>query len=201
MTADERDYLKKFGYLHPEEYFDIHGYKKKPEIFPGEWITAINNAKKFEDIWWTIEDFDYRGNWQRAVNAKSETITKVGMFKDAFRNDRVLIPATALFEWHLPDGAKRKDRYEIGFDEPIFCFAGVARNCEIKGETKRSGVIITTSPNQTFSWIHNAKQRQAVVVRDHDYDAWLDMETPFNELQRIMQPLPDDETHFKLAEM
>jgi putative SOS response-associated peptidase YedK len=42
------------------------------------------------------------------INAKSETLTFVQMFKDAFRNGRVLIPATGFYEWKdLPIRAKK----------------------------------------------------------------------------------------------
>jgi putative SOS response-associated peptidase YedK len=58
-------------------------------------------------------------------------------------------------------------------------------------------VIITTHPNEKFKFIHNAKQRQAVVIREKAYDKWLDPDTPIAELQRMMQPLPDKETHYQ----
>lgn len=196
MTADERALFEKFPYLHQDEYFDIHGYKKQPEIFPGTEILAINNEHKAEDLWWTIEDKDARGVWRRTINAKAENVMLAKMFKDAFLHDRVLVPATGLFEWHtLPDKSKKK--YEIWFDEPVFAFAGLARECEIKGEPKRCGVILTTRANPVFEKIHNLKQRQAVVIRTSDHDKWLDPDTPISELQLLMEPLSSQETHFK----
>jgi putative SOS response-associated peptidase YedK len=64
------------------------------------------------------------------------------MFAEAFRNDRVLIPATGFFEWD-----RGKCRHLFTFDEPLFAFGGLARDCEIKGETRRCGVIMTTDAN------------------------------------------------------
>ena len=134
-----------------------------------------------------------------AINAKAETIQKVGMFREAFKSDRVLIPATALYEWQeQPDKSKKK--FEIWFDEAVFAFAGVARDCEIKGETKRCAVIITTSPNDVFREIHNTKMRQAVVIRGEDHERWLDPKPPVDELKRMMQPLPSEMTPAKPAE-
>ncbi len=196
QTAEEKEYLKQFGYLGAEEYFDIHGYRKKPEIFPGEWITTINNARKHEDIWWTIEDFDYNGIWRKAINARAENVVFADMFKGAFRNDRVLIPATALFEWQTQPN-KTKKRFEISFGESIFAFGGLARVCQIKVEQRRCGVIITTRPNDIFAEIHNVKQRQAVVIHQYDYDKWLDPETTFDELQALMEPVSNEETYAK----
>lgn len=188
------------GYLGGDEYFDIHGYKKKPEIFPGEWITGINNKMRHEALWWTIEDFDYRGTWQRAINARAETIQKVQMFREAFATDRVLIPASALFEWHT-NADKTKTKYEISFNEPLFAFAGIARDCEIKGEVKRCTVIITTRPNDIFAEIHNSKQRQAVVIRESDYDRWLDRQAKPDHLKELFSPMPNEETHARIAEL
>ena len=199
MTADQLELFDKFSYLEQDEYFDIHGYKKRPEIFPGTSILGINNQHKAEDLWWTIEDKDNNGIWRRAVNAKAENVLWAGMFKDAFKNDRVLIPATALFEWQdQPDKSKKK--FEIWFDEPVFAFGGIARDCQIKGETKRCAVIMTTKPNDIFAEIHNSKQRQAVVIHEYDYEKWLSPVTHYDDLKPMLAPLPAEETHFKPCE-
>lgn len=184
-----KDAIKHFDLVDGIDYFDIHGYKVSPEVFPGEWIFAINNAKRPEDIWWTIEDRDAGGTPRRTINAKSETITKVQMFKDAFRNDRVLIPATGFFEW-----ATDRQKYLFTFDEPVFAFGGVARDCEIKGEIRRCGVILTTEANDVVRPIH-VKNRMPVVIHKYDYAKWLDPETGLDDLRRMMMPLPSAETH------
>ncbi len=196
MTAEQQELFDQMPYLEQDEYFDIHGYKKQPEIFPGTEILAVNNKHKAEAVWWTIEDFDYKGVWRRAINAKSENVRFANMFKEAFFTDRILIPATGIFEWQdQPDKTKKK--FEIWFDEPVFALGGLARECEIKGGSKRCGVILTTRANEVFAEIHNSKQRQAVVVRRPDYEKWLDPSTPFQELERIMEPVDNEETHFK----
>ncbi len=200
MTAEQLELFDIMPYLEQDEYFDIHGYKKKPEVFPGTEIMAVNNRHKAEDLWWTIEGPDYRGVWRKAINAKAENVLFTDMFKQAFLTDRVLIPATGLFEWQtLPDKSKKK--FEIYFDEPVFAFGGLARDCEIKGEIKRCGVIMTTKPNNIFAEIHNIKKRQAIVIHKYDYEKWLDPDTPMSELKKMMLPLTDDETRFRPVEI
>ncbi len=195
MTAEQRELFDQMPFLEQDEYFDIHGWKKRPEIFPGTPILAVNNRHKAEDIWWRIEDFDYKGVWRKAINAKAENLRFADMFKKVFKTDRILVPATAIFEWQeQPDKTKKK--FEIWFDEPVFAFGGIARDCQIKGETKRCGVIITTKPNDIFAEIHNVKKRQAVVIHKYDYDKWLDPETSYEELQPMLEPLTNEETHF-----
>lgn len=193
LKALKEDLIKHFNLVDGLDYFDIHGYKMRDEVFPGEWITAINNEKQPEDIWWTIEDKDNAGVERRAINAKAETVTKVHMFADAFKKDRVLIPATGFFEWDAG-----KCRHVFTFDEPLFAFAGIARDCEIKGETRRCGVIMTTEANDVVRPIHT-KARMPVVIHKYDYSKWLNPETGSIELYRLMKPVANDETHVEEA--
>ena len=194
LKALKADIIKHFNLIDGLEYFDIHGYKVRNEIFPGEWITAINNENRPEDIWWTIDDKDNSGRPRRAINAKAETVTKVHMFADAFKKDRVLIPATGFYEWN-----SAKCRHVFTFDEPLFAFGGIARDCLIKGETKRCGVIMTTEANSVVSPIH-AAGRMPVVIHRYDYGAWLDPSTSFPDLRRLMQPVVSEETHVEEAD-
>lgn len=193
MDADRAAFRKKFPLL-PDDAFDEYDYRPRPEIFPGTSILSINNQWLPQDIWWTIAE-TYGDKTIPTINAKAETIHEKRMFRKAFDTDRVLIPATSLFEWQTqPD--KSKEKFRIWFNEEIFAFAGIARDCEIKGERRRCGAIITTEPNDIFRMIHNTKERQAVVIRERDYSDWLDPETPLDHLQQLMLPLPDSETHY-----
>jgi len=189
LKALRDDVIKHFNLVDGLDYFDIHGYKLREEVFPGEWITAINNANRPEDIWWTIEDKDNSGIPRRAINAKAETVTKVDMFAEAFRTDRVLIPATAFFEW---DGGKC--RHLFTFEEPLFAFGGIARECEIKGEQRRCGAIITTDANDVVRPIHT-RSRMPVVIHKYDYAGWLNRDTSLADLRRMVAPLANEETH------
>ena len=196
LKALSAEIIQHFELVDGLEYFDEHGYSFDREVFPGEPILAINKYHVPEDLWWTIRDRTFEGKITNAINARSETVAKVAMFRDAFKNDRVLIPATAIYEWqHRAGGVKA--RYEISFDTPLFALAGIARDCEIKDKTRRATAILTTTPNDIFRDIHNTKQRQAVVIREKDYERWLDPKTPLEELKPLMQPLPNEVTHAK----
>ena len=186
------DVIKHFRIVDGLDYFDIHGSPSR-EIFPGEYILAVNHERRPEGIWWTIEDEDNSGTPRRAINAKSETVTKVRMFRDAFERGRVLIPATGFYEWSAD-----RQRYVFTFDERLFALGGIARDCEIKGDVRRCGVILTTDANEVVRPIH-AKGRMPVVIHSADYDKWLDPDTGFEELRRLMQPLPAAETHAEKA--
>lgn len=186
QNAAHADVVKHFQLI--DAGFEI---KPRNEIFPGTDILAVDLEHRPEMIHWTIEDCDNRGVTRKVINAKSETVQLVKMFRDAFRESRVLIPATGFFEWkELAD--KQKEKYEFEFDEPLFAFAGIARPCEIKGEERNCGVILTTEANDVVRPIH-AKNRMPVILHKYDYEKWLDPRTPPEELERLMRPIPNGE--------
>src|SRR5215218_5318650 len=196
LTTDKKRLKEHFPWLDDGDYFDIHGPSQQHEIFPGTSILAINNRFEPEEDWWTIRDKNWQGKTVDVINAKAENVLRIPMFKDAFLTDRILIPATGLYEWQVqPD--KSTVKYEIWFNDDVFAFAGIARECEIKGEIKRCGLIITTTPNEIFATIHNTKQRQAVVIRKDQQEAWLDPKTSPDRLIKMLQPLSAAETHFR----
>lgn len=186
QNAAHADVVKHFQLI--DAGFEI---KPRNEVFPGTDILAVDLEHRPEMIHWTIEDCDNRGVTRKVINAKSETVQLVKMFRDAFRESRVLIPATGFFEWkELAD--KQKEKYEFEFDEPLFAFAGIARPCEIKGEERTCGVILTTEANDVVRPIH-AKNRMPVILHKYDYEKWLDPRTPPEELERLMRPIPNGE--------
>ena len=186
QNAAHADVVKHFQLI--DAGFEI---KPRNEIFPGTDILAVDLEHRPEMIHWTIEDCDNRGVTRKVINAKSETVQLVKMFRDAFRESRVLIPATGFYEWkELAD--KQKEKYEFEFDEPLFAFAGIARPCEIKGEERTCGVILTTEANDVVRPIH-AKNRMPVILHKYDFEKWLDPRTPPEELERLMRPIPNGE--------
>ncbi|QYO68214.1 SOS response-associated peptidase [Leptolyngbya sp. 7M] len=199
LATNRTELQRAFPWLDDDEYFDLNSPFDRGEIFPGTDILVFNKYRKAETVHWTIRDRTWDGKIVSAINAKAENVRKVGMFRGSFQNDRVLIPASSLYEWQQqPDKSKKK--FEIWFDEPLFAFAGIARECEINGERRRCAAILTTHPNDIFREIHNSKQRQAVVIRQEDHEKWIDQTTALYELQRMMQPLRNEETHAKAIE-
>jgi len=110
MTAEQRALFDLMPYLEQDEYFDIHGYKMNGDICPGTFIMAVNNRLEAEDVWWTIEDEDRNGVPRRVINAKAENVRNTPMFREAFARDRILVPATGIYEpaqWSRMRSARR----------------------------------------------------------------------------------------------
>jgi putative SOS response-associated peptidase YedK len=186
QNAAHADVVKHFQLI--DAVFEI---RPRNEIFPGTDILAVDREHRPEMIHWTVEDCDHKGVMRKVINAKAETVHFVAMFRDAFKDGRVLIPATGFYEWKgLKD--KQKEKYEFEFDEPLFAFAGIARPCEIKGEERNCGVILTTEANDVVRPIH-AKNRMPVILHKYDYEKWLNPDTSAAELKHLMKPIRNEE--------
>lgn len=186
LRAKREDILKHFDLI---EAFDIHGPVNRSEIFPGQPIMTIGNNRNAVERFWTIIEPDNKGDFQRVINARSETATKVGMFKKYFFSDRCLIPATGFFEW-----TPSRERRDFTFDDPIVAFGGLSRPSVVKGSARDCVVMLTTKANEVVFPIH-AKHRMPVIIRRQDYLKWIDPETNLSELRMIMQPWSAAETH------
>jgi|SRR6476661_570635 len=191
LSAKHTDVQKHF------QLIDDFEMAPREEIFPGTDILAVDHDRRPEIIHWTIEDCDNRGIMRKVINAKSETAHFVQMFKNALLNGRVLIPATGFYEWK-ETGPKQKEKYEFEFDEPLFAFAGIARECDLKDGPRNCGVILTTEANDVVRPIH-AKNRMPVILHRYDYDKWLDPATPLDEIKRLLKPLENEEIRARVV--
>ncbi len=106
-------------------------------------------------------------------NARAETVATKPMFRKAFKNQRILIPVDAFYEWKTL-GPKLKQPYAFtrADGEPIV-FAGLREWWkDAEGHELRTATIITTEAGLDMP-IHN---RQPVVLEPATWDQWLDPE-------------------------
>jgi putative SOS response-associated peptidase YedK len=129
----------------------------------------------------------------RMINARSETLIEKPAFRNAFRRRRCLIPASGFYEWKAVEGQKTKTPMYIQLESAKpFAFAGLWERWDSSdGSTVLSCAIITTSPNELMSHIHN---RMPVILKPEDYSLWIETgEQPINRLQALLKPYPADE--------
>jgi putative SOS response-associated peptidase YedK len=118
----------------------------------------------------------------KPINAKAETVMTSGMFREAFRSSRCLLPTDGFFEPKGPKTLKRREQYFFHrVDDSLFAMAGLC--------SKSTCVLITTIPNREVGAIHD---RMPVILHAENYDRWLDPLTPATELQAMLRPAPDD---------
>ncbi|SCB44777.1 SOS response-associated peptidase [Rhizobium lusitanum] len=124
------------------------------------------------------------------INAKAEGIQSNGLFRQAYKSKRCLVPINGFFEWKDIYGTgKNKQPYAIGMkDGSPFVLAGIwsLRRDHDTGLDKRTFAIVTCTPNETMSEIHD---RMPVILHPQDYERWL---SPEPDPADLMKPFPSD---------
>jgi putative SOS response-associated peptidase YedK len=84
------------------------------------------------------------------INARTETVHKLPMFREAFGSRRCLIPATGFYEWEKRADGRQPYRFVMKDLEP-FAFAGLWEFARIVGEDILSATIIVGPPNESLA--------------------------------------------------
>lgn len=127
----------------------------------------------------------------RIINARGETITKKESFKNSFRRKRCLIPADAFYEWKSVKQKKRRTPFRIFLkDSPLFSMAGIWDQWQsYDGSLIKVFYIITTTPNELISQIHN---RMPVILKKEHEKIWLNKNKE-DVLLGLLKPYPSQE--------
>ena len=124
---------------------------------------------------------------QHPINAKAETAAIKPMFRHAYRNSRVLIPADAFYEW-APREAKQPYLIRLRNGEPMG-LGGLLEHWQGPEGEVSTFAILTTAPNPLMAEIHD---RMPVIIRPEDYAAWMDTNlTDVIKIQAMAQPYPE----------
>lgn len=135
---------------------------------------------------------DSKSGGPRPINARSETVATSGMFRDAFRHRRCLIPADGFYEWQS-DGGSKQPFYIHRADDDLMAFAGIwERWRDSSGEVEtplESCAIVTTSANSRLRELHD---RMPVILEREDWELWLDPEVDDADvLASLLRPSED----------
>jgi putative SOS response-associated peptidase YedK len=164
-------------------------------VAPGQQVLAVRfNSKTGErtldDLQWGLVPFfakDPKIAW-RTINARAETVDKLGSYRNAFAKRRCLIPADGFFEWRTLS-PKKKQPFAIAKEgRELFAIAGLweAWQDPTTKEWLRSCCVVTTEPNETVAQIHD---RMPVILHESEYASWLG-EVPASpeELKGFLRP-------------
>lgn len=128
------------------------------------------------------------GGGRKPINAKSETVASLPMFRDVYRSRRCLLPVDNFFEWKAIKGATAKQPYAIGMrsGQP-FALAAVWENWQRAGteEWIRTFAVITCPANELMAEIHD---RMPVIISAESYDRWLSTLDP--DPHDLLVPFP-----------
>lgn len=129
----------------------------------------------------------------KMINARSETLSEKPSFKAAFKRRRCLIPTTGYYEWRK-EGKIKVPTFIYHQQAKVFSMAGLWERWESPaGDVLFSCTIVTTSASQSLGHIH---QRMPVILQAAAERSWLNPETPMDELQALMKPLPDGQLNW-----
>jgi putative SOS response-associated peptidase YedK len=191
LTIDPADLQETFGnFIFPPQFAPRYN------IAPSQPVLAIPNDDKNKAdffLWGLIPAWSKDpAIANKLINARAETLAEKPSFRGSFKYKRCLIPADGFYEWKIEAGQKTKTPYFIHMkDNQPFAFAGLWDEWHSPdGNTLRTCTIITTTPNELMSILHN---RMPVILDRQDFDDWLNpIPQPPENLTRLLQPFPPD---------
>lgn len=181
----------KIEHLLPEVRID-QAIAPRYNISPGQEVACILNQseKKVELLKWGLIPFWAKdpsiGN--KMINARAETLAEKASFKTPFRRKRCIILASGFYEWKKIPGTKLKQPFYISLkDKSVFAFAGLWDSWKQSDSNfLKSCTIITTSPNELMSEIHD---RMPVILAPDSIPKWLHVEEQETQsLQILLEP-------------
>jgi putative SOS response-associated peptidase YedK len=126
----------------------------------------------------------------KLINARAESIGEKPAFKNALKKRRCLVPADGFYEWKRTGPIKQPYRI-CRKDEGLFAFAGLWETWkDAEGKELQTFTIITTTPNQVVSGIHD---RMPVILRPEFETLWLDSQVSVDEAMSYLQPYPAED--------
>ncbi len=117
------------------------------------------------------------------INAKAETVAEKSVFKDAFENNRCLIPANGFYEWRSND----KQPYFFTLkDQQLFFFAGIRSGTIMQKKDVHvdTFAIITTTANDLVQRVHH---RMPAILKEEHIGDWL-FTKDVKKLQNMLNP-------------
>lgn len=124
-------------------------------------------------------------------NARDDRILESKMYAECFRKRRCISIVNGYYEWKKLSPKEKQPYYFKPKDgSPVMGLAALWDRCRLNdGTVIESCSIITTSPNEVTAEYHD---RMPVILMPHDYDAWLNPNTPEQELLAMLKPCPVD---------
>ena len=108
------------------------------------------------------------------AQARAETLAEQPMFREAFRLRRGLLPANGFYEWR---GSARKRPYWLSGEASSLYFAALWEAYPVQGHVYLSAAVVTQAA---------ANQRRPLILDAAGQEAWLDPDTPLDQLQALL---------------
>lgn len=113
------------------------------------------------------------------INARAESLHQWPAFRESFRNRRCILPVSLFYEFS--DTARYRVESVTG---GTLAIAGLYEGRKIDEKPVITCTMITTEPNELIAEIHD---RMPAILREEDFEAWLDPR--FYELEALQAML------------
>ena len=126
----------------------------------------------------------------RSFNARADSVATKPLFRNAFRQRRLLVPVSGFYEWQaVPDRKAKQPQWFTRVDEEPVVIAGLWEWWRSPdGEEIYSATIITTDAGPDMEQIHS---RQPVILEPETWERWPDPDVDANEeLEGMLRPGP-----------
>ena len=129
-----------------------------------------------------------KGFASHTFNARSETLSEKPSFREAYKKQRCLVPASSYYEWakvRINGKVAGKQPFAIDQkDQALFAFAGLYENWTDTqtGENIKSCTIITREAYPKINHIH---PRMPIILPKRYYQTWLNAE--LNEFPMVAE--------------
>jgi putative SOS response-associated peptidase YedK len=156
-------------------------YRPRYNVAPTDrhWIVRLEgDRRRLEPAKWGV----VAGKNPSVINARSETVTNIPHFREAFRERRCVVPADGFYEWTGPKNARRP----IWFHAPsgLLLLAGLYTEKTPGEKDGRAFTVLTTRANARVAPVHD---RMPVVLSRDAARSWLASPT-----KEVLEPPPAD---------
>ncbi len=185
ITSDIEDIISKYGI---EMYHYHYGYIAKKEIFPSDTAPVVTYGvkKELKLMKWGLSPAFSK---TLIINSRGETIEEKALFRNSFYTKRCIIPVDAFFEWKKDAGKKIKHSISLK-NISLFSLGGIYSSfTDIKGAITDCFSIITVSPNDLVSTLHN---RMPLILSDNDLELWLNKDSNIEDIRKLLRPYSSD---------
>lgn len=170
LRSPHQNIIERFGLL--PTAVDVIRSLGGSEIRPTDPALVIGHDQTPEVLKWGLDV-----PWQKApvINARAETADGKPTFIPVL-NRRVIVPASAYFEWRRSGTEKIKTRISTE-DDSVIAMAGF--------RTDDRFTILTCSPTPSIAHIHN---RMPVLLTHETTAEWLNPDNSFADLKDLLKP-------------
>lgn len=196
LRTNASDLMDVFSLI-PAEGFAVSRVEPRFNIAPTQPVLAIrqpSGTRQLSPLQWGLIPFWAKepSIGSRMINARAETVSSKPSFRAAFGSRRCLILANGFYEWQKRDSGNKQPFHIQMIDGRPFAFAGLWEQwISNAGETIESCCIVTTTPNELMSEIHD---RMPVILHDEDFDQWMDPAVQdLQVLNGLLGPYPAEE--------